>query len=127
MFWHSKSEDWSTEYAENPHEEGFTPVVLLVEVPDPSKLIPDEIGTQDAFAEAWIYTDSIPAENIYIWDSGEEESGWFEISSIIDEPLDTSLAYDVEIEIDENTGESIESYYLKDRRNSPLYPKFEED
>ena len=107
------------------YESGLTPIVLQVDVPDPSKLIPDEIGSQDTSTEAWIYLDDIPPENIYFWEPENED--WFEVVEYNEDPLDFSIAYDVEEgdDRDEETGEPKDLYYHK--MDSPFFPKFDED
>jgi len=120
-FWFDLSERWSQDRADNPYESELTPVVLQVEIPNPELLIYDEIGSDDANQDAWIYQGSIPPESIYYWDPGidtEDGPGWYSLDDYADYPIDTSHAYDVQ----EDPDEGDELYYFKS--DSPFKPSF---
>lgn len=122
QFWLSKSRDFADHYSDNPYESGHTPVTLLVQIPNPNLLTPDELGSQDTLSDAWIYPEPIPPENLFVWD-GNDDPGWYEIDSFIDEPIDTSPAYDIEDYYDEDSQEETQLHWYKD--DNPLIPKFD--
>ena len=65
-FWLSRAEMFAHNDADNPVQEGFIPMVLRVRVPSKGLVI-DEIGTDDAAAEAFYTSTTIDAGHIEYW------------------------------------------------------------
>lgn len=73
FFWMSKAEDHAESGSDKPYEDGLLPVVLRTAVDwlEFEDLIDDNIGTNDALANAWIYPGNIEPGSIELW-NGEE-------------------------------------------------------
>jgi len=102
LFWYSRSEDWGQNELVGDEQEFFTgtfPVVLAVRTNVFEGLKRDEIGTRDAFADAWI-VDDVDPEEVFVW-NGER---WVPLEDW--DTIDPEKAFDRE-----ETGEIIENEF----------------
>jgi hypothetical protein len=87
LFWYHIAEDWAHHEADDIVSEGWVPVVLRVRA---RKCKPDALGSRDAGHPAFRCTESVPPQDIEIWDGTQ----WLPISEY--EQVDPSAAVDDE-------------------------------
>jgi len=111
-FWFGKSENFAEHRSDNPYEDGLVPVVLRIDAASLSddKMSEDDLGTRDAFNQAYIYKDGIAPDYLEIWDG----SSWIPVEDYWD--VDTLQAFTVEQ--DEDSGDDL--YWFKN--DNPLMP-----
>jgi hypothetical protein len=88
-FWYNRSEDHAFSMADDPIEDGYTPIVLRVEVSE-DDLFDDELGAEDSRHEAWFTTEDIEPEDIEVWDG----NSWLPIDEW--STIEVGMAYDEE-------------------------------
>lgn len=95
FFWHARAEDHAEHGSDDLLEDGVVPIVLRVDVDDlpDEELEPDEPGSHDARADAWISQGPIEPDTIEAFDG----QGWVPVSDW--EQIDPSLGVE---EIDED-------------------------
>jgi len=93
-YWSARIENHADANTEHP-EDGWVPVVLKIPIgrktakTDHLVLELDEVGTEDASADAWRTRSKIPAENIEYWEPAIGD--WLEISEFDDEAFQDAL------------------------------------
>lgn len=112
FFWHGRAELHAEAGSDDVLEDGVVPVVLRVDVEDvpDDELAPDEEGTRDASADAWIAQGPIESDDIEVFNGKK----WVEIADW--ESVDPILG--VEKYDDDDDGEPIYGF----RQRSKLFP-----
>lgn len=110
LFWFNRAEEHAEGAAEAPYTEEMTPVCLRVTLRGQAYET-DEAGTRDAPARAVSTWETIPVEDLEIWD-GED---WIVVEDY--DSLDTSAAYTFE-ENPDDPDEPLEYF----KTESPLQP-----
>jgi hypothetical protein len=105
-FWLSRAEMFAYNDADGPVREGYIPIVLRVQVPTKG-LILDDVGTDDASAEAFYTSSLIAPGQIEYWDG----TRWSKLQGLIIDPEEYEAIY-------QKYGGGAEDGYLNP--NSPL-------
>ena len=66
-FWTTRAEEFAEHASDDVLEDGLIPVLLRVRISDVAGLTPDDLGTSDAFAGAWMTTEAIEPDALEIW------------------------------------------------------------
>jgi len=116
FFWHSKAEEHAEANSDDVLEDELIPVVLRVDLNafEDDSLEEDEIGSEDARADAWLVDYEMPPEEIEVFDG----SSWIPVEDF--DSIDPATAIFTEVELSSDDDEPVDLHYFKDR--SPLMP-----
>ncbi len=113
-FWFHRCEQFAEANSDDIYDEGWVPIVLRI--PYEGELNDDDLGTQDARANAYYVNEAVEPDEIEAWNG----SSWISIGDA--GSIDTLQAFDVQTETDdeEDGGEERTLYYFKN--SNPLLP-----
>lgn len=106
--WHARAEDHAENGSDNVLEDGLVPVVLRMPRAAAGELEPDDVGSEDAQAEAFIAHGPIKASALEVYDGKE----WVDVANW--ERVDPADG----VEEDEEDGETLYFFPV----DSPLIP-----
>lgn len=112
--WFERFEQHAQDRSDDPLEDGFVPVVMRFPMPeDPEH---DEVAAKETISaqESYYVTDPVDPDDIEVWNG----SSWIHVSDW--ESVDGSQAFDVDSDVDDETGD--ESEYRTFKSDNPLLP-----
>ena len=119
-FWHSRAEEHAEHNSDTPLDDGLVPVVLRVDRKGMGgELEDDPQGSDDASADAFLYSERIEPARLEVWNPAGEE--WTPLSQL--EGTDFPAA-DEGGERREEDGEELQ--FLRDASESPFMPPEDE-
>jgi hypothetical protein len=113
-YWFNKLELHAQDRSDDPLDDGFVPVVLRFPIPDDVEH--DDVAAKESISaeESYYVTDPVNPDEMEVWDG----SSWIPVSDW--GSIDGSLSFDVDVDVDDETGEESEYRYFKDP--NPLLP-----
>lgn len=93
-FWGSRAEEWAQHNSDNIYEDGLAPVLLRVSANYENNCEYDELGSDDANADAYKCRTKIPPEDIEVWVGTSDKGEWLWIDDWNEIPYDDAFEED---------------------------------